>query len=177
MSVAVTLILPAQPAAGDGAVFTPFGGDGKTAPLGMYDVGFEIVGDGSGGTATCTLAMDERYTSMVCLANPYIAGDAAAGDFTLFIFDTTLGAPNIRVLGVIPFVGFGTRNGSYMWYPPPMFLSGSGRLMFQAPNVGVGETYGLSACVYVFDRNVRQLSPISLLNMSRVGLNAPIAQS
>lgn len=175
MAVAVTVTLPAQPLAGDGVLFSPLGGDGRSSPIGVYDIGIQIVGDAGGGNAVCTVNMDPRYTSMIAYAAPFAAADAAAGEFAIQIVDNVLFTPNLRVVGTLPGVteGFVSRNSTYLWYPPPIWLNGNGSLITTQVNVDATETYGLTCAIYVFDRNVRQLTPLSWLNAVRVGVNAP----
>lgn len=177
MAVSVTLSLPAQPSAGDGSLFTPFGGDGRIAPLGVYDIGIQVVGDASGGNATAQVVMDPRYTSLVAWVAGWVEADTAAGEFMYRLTDGVTNLPNLRIVGTYPGVteGFSSRNSTYLWYPPPIWLTGNGRIDVVAVNVDATETYGLSCAIYVFDRNVRQIAPAQLLNAVRIGVNSPVA--
>ncbi len=177
MAVSSTTILPAQPAVGGGSLFTPFGGDGRIAPLGVYDVDSRVVGDAGGGNATVTIGFDARYTSICAWAQAYVIADTAGGDFQLQLFDNDTSLPNVRVCGVIPGVAeaFQTINSVYLWYPPPIWLPGAGRIASSFLNVDATETYGLATQIYVFDRNVRQLMAMQWLNSIRVGVNSPPA--
>lgn len=175
--VSATLALPGQPPAGDGAVFTPFGGNGRLAPIGMWDIGMQVVGDATGALAQCQVQFDPRYTGLVAWVSAWVAADTAAGEFSIQITDAQLSLPNLRIVGTLPGVAeaFQTRNSSYLWYPPPIWLNGEGRLNTFFVNVDATETYGLSCAIYQFDRNVRQYSPAQALNAVRIGVNAPTA--
>lgn len=177
MSVSSVTTLPGQPPDGDGVVFSPLGGDGRSAPLGQYELGIELDGDASGGNATIQLNMDPRYTSLISYISIWSFADAAAGEFMCQILDLSVTLPNLRIVGTLPHVAesFTSRNGGFLWYPPPIWLAGTGAVLAVQPNVDATEDYGLSASIYVFDRNVRQLSAVQWLNMTRVGVNSPIA--
>lgn len=174
MAVSSTLTLPGQPAAGGGTEFCPLGGDGKTAPLGIYDVDMQIVGDVSGGNATVTLAFDPRYTSLIQYVQPFVSADAAKGDFQIVLFD--LGTlPQIRVGGTMAGVAesMTTKNSTWTWYPPPVWCTGTGRIQCDFPNVDATETYGMTVSMYVFDRNVVQITPLQILNWVALNANTP----
>lgn len=177
MAQTSTFTLPAQPAAGSGAFFTPFAGDGKSAPLGVYDVNFTLVGDASGGANNLQILMDPRYISMVGYIQASVTADTGAGDFELQLADTVTNVPTIRVVGTLPGVAetFTAVNSVFLWYPPPVWLSSTGRIQAKYPNVDATETYNLDCSIFVFDRNVRQLTAIQWLNMTRVGVNAVTA--
>jgi len=174
VAVAVTVVLPAQPATGAGTLFTPFGGDGRSAPLGVYDVDAFVVGDASGGNAVVNIDFDARYTNLLSFAQAGVLADTAAGEFQLQLSDNTVFIPNVRIVGTLPGVteGFVTPNSVFLWYPPPLFLTGAGRISATFVNVDATETYDLAAQIYVFDRNVRQISPAQLLNMVRITANS-----
>lgn len=177
MAVSSTVTLPQQAAVGQGTLYTPFGGDGKSAPLGIYDVDIRVVGDAGGGNAGVTIAFDPRYTSVIAYVLAYVIADTAAGDFQLAIEDSVQALPNTRIVGTLPGVAeaFQAQNSIYMWYPPPIWLDGNGTVSASYVNVDATETYGMSVQMYVFDRNVRQIEAAQFLNMVRIGNNAPVA--
>lgn len=177
MSVSLTVTLPSQPATGTGSLFTPFGGDGKAAPIGVYDVNMILVGDAGGGTATLEILMDRRYMSMVCYAQASVTADAAAGEFQLQLTNNVVAVPNIRVVGTLPGVAetFTAVNSVFLWYPPPVWFNQDGRLSARYVNVDATETYNLDASILVFDRNVRQLTALQFLAQTRVGVNSVTA--
>lgn len=175
MAVSLTVTLPAQPATGAGALFTPFGGNGRSAPLGVYDVGMQLVGDAGGGNATLTCVFDQRYTSMVSYVLPQVIADTTAGEFMCQIVDTNVSLPNVRILGTLPGITEATLsavNSSFLWYPPPLYLPGSGNALSVFVNVDATETYAMDLQIFVFDRNVRQLTAMNWLNQLRVGVNS-----
>ncbi len=177
MAITSTFALPAQPAAGGGAFFTPFGGDGKIAPIGVWDINFILVGDASGGAASLEILMDPRYMSMVAYAQASVTADTGAGEFQLQLTDTAIAVPNIRVVGTLPGVAetFTAVNSVFLWYPPPVWFTGNGRLSARYPNVDATETYNLDASILVFDRNVRQLTALQFLAQTRIGVNSVTA--
>jgi len=177
VAVAETVLLPAQPTLGQGSLFTPFGGDGRSSPLGIYDVDARIVGDASGGNAVITIGFDPRYTSLVGWAQPGVIADTAAGEFVIQVQNSVTGLPNARAIGTLPGVAeaFTAINSAYLWFPPPLYLPGDGRLIATFANVDATETYDLACQIYVFDRDVRQLTAMQWLNLTRVGVNAPTA--
>lgn len=177
MAVGDVITLPAQPVAGDGVLYSPLGGDGRSAPLAVYDIGIQVVGDAGGGNAVVTVNFDPRYTSLVAWVAPFVAADTAATEFFVQLVDTVLFTPNLRIVGTMPFVteGFSARNSSYLWFPPPMWFNGNGQLNANFVNVDATETYGMNCSIYVFDRNVRQIQAAQWLNMTKIGVNSPTA--
>lgn len=178
MAVNVVVTLPAQPADGF-TIFTPLGGDGRSAPHGCYFVIAEVDGDASGGAAGMTIDLDVRYTNLVAYANLRIAVDAAAGDFRIGLQADPAVAipPTPSITGTIPQVATAvtTDNGSFLWYPPPVFMVGGGRVSATVPNVGVLETYKLELEVLVFDIDVRRITPLPYLMLNVPGVSAPAA--
>lgn len=176
MAVTTTVTLPAQPAQGV-MTYVPLGGDGRSAPLGCYFVRAEIDGDAGGGNATCIINFDERYTNLVAYANYVIQADAAAGDFVIRLSKSSNISALTNVVGTIPQVAgtTATDNAAFLWYPPPIYFQGDGSCVAIAPNVGVNETYKLTAEVYVFDIDVRRLTPLPILQLNVPGVSAPAA--
>jgi len=174
MAVATSVTLPAIPSVGLGTQFTPFGGDGKSAPLGVFDVDVRVVGDASGGVASLSLNYDGRYTSMCSYVMIYINADTAAGEFTAQIRDSRTSLPSVRIVGTLPGVAeaFNVTNSAFVWYPPPLYLAGPGQLNVDFLNVDATETYGMACQIYVFNRDVRQITPMNYLNLTRVGVNS-----
>lgn len=177
MSVASSVVIPAQPTTGR-TVYTPLGGNGITAPHGCYLVELRIVGDGGAGTSTLSIQGDARFTNLFAWINPKTGASAAANDFVLLLEETAGSTvPNTVVVGTMPQVAaatFGT-NASFLWYPPPVYFKGNGRIQAQQPNVGAGETYFLAAQVYVFDIDVAQKTPLPFLQWNVPGVSAPAA--
>lgn len=175
MSVALTTTLPAQPATGT-TIWEPYGGSGYTAPLGRFLCRHTLVGDASGGTASITINLDSRYTNLIGWMASIVQVDAAAGDFALLI-SIDASTPAVHVCGTLPSVATTLigANSSYVWQPPAIYLPGDGVIQAFWPNVGVGETYVLTAVIYEFDRDVRKITPITVLNQVMTGMNAPVA--
>ncbi len=175
MSVTSAFILPAQPAAGV-INWVPLGGDGVTAPLGYYEVDAQLVGDASGGIATIAVTFDGRYTNLLAWANLKIFDDTAAGEFSV---DLTRGAAfnGIHQVGTMPGIteAVVTVNSSWLWYPPPQFYAGDGRLRAIWVNVDATETYVIQAQVFCYDRDVRNRMNMTWLHQITPSTNAVIA--
>jgi len=178
MAVNTLVVLPAQPAQGS-TVYTPLGGDGRSAPHGCYFVLAEIDGDASSGNASVTIDLDVRYTSLVAYANLRIQADAAAGDFRIAMQADPAVAipPTPSITGTIPHVATAVTpdNASFLWYPPGVFFQGGARINAVAPNVGALETYKLELEVLVFDIDVRRITPMPWLMLNVPGVSAPAA--
>ncbi len=158
--------------------YVPLGGDGRSAPMGCYFCRAEIAGDASGGNASIIINYDTRYTNLTAYLNLMIAVDAAAGDFLLGTFTGQgASAAQPQIVGTIPQVAtaVNTNNGTFLWYPPPVFYQQEGQAFAVVPNVGVGETYKLAIEVLVFDPDVRRLTPLPLLMLNVPGVSAPAA--
>jgi len=158
--------------------FIPLGGDGKVAPSGCYFVRLEVDGDASGGNATLTINLDPRYTNLVAYVNLLIQVDAAAGDFLLGTFTGTgQAAAAPQVVGTIPQVAtaVNSNNGMFLWYPPPVFYQQEGQVFAAMPNVSATETYKLAAEIFIFDPDIRRLTPLPFLMMNVPGVSAPAA--
>lgn len=176
MSVSTTVILPAQPAQGE-TVYTPLGGDGRSAPLGCYFCRAEIEGDAGSGTAAITIELDRRYTNLITYLNFQINVDAAAGDFMMRVMRDPSGTQPDRaqIVGTIPQVPttLTQDNAAFLWYPPPVFFQGAGAGVASTLNVAATETYMLTAEVLVFDVDIRRLAPLPWLMLNVPGVSAP----
>ncbi len=175
MAVSGTVALPAQPASGS-TDYVPLGGDGKSAPIAYYIVNVEVAGDASGGTATTRIDFDTRYTSVVTWLNFIVDTAAAAPDFLMF---THVGTPATQtapaIVSTAPFVAttITSANAAFLWYPPPILYSQRGNASAVSLNVGVNETYGLRAQIYVFDADVAQLAALEWLYLGIAHPGAP----
>lgn len=176
MSVSTTVTLPAQPAQGE-TIYTPLGGDGKSAPLGCYFCRAEIDGDAGGTTAAVTIAFDSRYTNLVAYMNMQINADAAAGDFMMRIMrsPSSVAPDRAQIVGTIPQVGTTVTqdNASFLWFPPPIYFQGAGAAVASCLNVSATETYLLTVEVLVFNIDIRRLAPLPLLMLNVPGVSAP----
>lgn len=177
MSVSSSVTLPAQPTQGV-TEFIPLGGDGKYSPLGCYFCRLEIDGDAGGGNASLTINFDRRYTNLVAYVNLAIQADAAAGDFLTRLQPIASATPAQQLIcGTIPHVAtaIATDNAAFLWYPPPVYYQGRGLSFTGFPNVGVNETYKVTVEIYVFDIDIRRLTPLNFLQMNVPGVSAPAA--
>ncbi len=176
MSVSSSVTLPNQPAAG-ASVYTPLGGDGYTAPHACYLAQIIVAGDASGGTVLLEIQGDPRFTNVVAWINPLTITAAAAGEFQITLVEhATSTLPPVAIVGTFPHVavGFGG-NQAFLWYPPPLYFRGQGRIQLAQINVGVGESYRLRAQIYCFKIDVLQTTPLPILQMNVPGVSAPAA--
>lgn len=175
MAVTSSVILPAQPDAGV-VSWVPLGGDGVTAPLGYYEVDLQLVGDASGGNATINITFDGRYTNLLSWANLKIFDDTAAGEFSV---DLTRSAAfnGLHQVGTYPGIteAVVTVNSAWLWYPPPLFFAGDGRLRVIQVNVDATETYVVQAQVFAYDRDVRNRFNMTWLHQITPSTNAVTA--
>ncbi len=175
MAVASTITLPAQPSQG-AVTWVPLGGDGVTAPIGYYDVDVQLVGDASGGNAVIAITFDARYTNLCAWANVKVFADTAAGEFSISM--TRSGAfSGLIIVGTLPGVteGFVTANSTYLWYPPPVFYAGDGRIQAFFLNVDATETYVMTLQVFAYNRDVRNRMNMTWLHQIAPSTNAPVA--
>lgn len=179
MSLSSTVSLPAQPAAGR-SEYIALGGDGKTAPMGCYFSRIQLVGDAGGGSITLHINLDPRFTNLVAVVNASVDGAAAAPEFSIVLTPDTVSSSRsqMTVCGTAPFVTDATSftdNAAFLWYPPPIYYQQEGQVAFATANVSASELYKLTIEVYVFDSDVRRLTPLSILQMNVPGVSAPAA--
>ncbi len=170
-------MLPAQPSAGTSR-FIPLGGDGKFSPSACYQCDLRVAGDAGGGFARCTLTLDVRFTNLIAYICGTVAGAATAPDFAMQIFE---GSPStdvafVEVVGTSPHVAatVNTNNATFLWYPPPLFMKQSGHIQVTWPNVD-GDTFGITAEIFVFNPEIRQITPVPALMWNVPGVSAPAA--
>ncbi len=175
MSVAATVTLPAQPAAG-GTAFIPLGGNGQAAPLGCYQADVSVTGDAGGGTATLTMTLDTRYTNLIAFVNATVSSAAAAPDFALKV-DGGIGTTpaSVIVVGTMPHQGVDTINAAFLWYPPPVYYIQGGRIRYVTDNVDATEAYRLNCQIYCFHPEATRLTPLPFLQWNVPGVSAPAA--
>jgi len=179
VSVSSSVSLPGQPGAGR-VELVPLGGDGKSAPHGCYFVRIEIAGDASGGSATADVTLDVRYTNLVAVFQMTVEAAAGAPLVSMVMSpdNASSSRPHWTIVSTVPQVTAATSfqaNASFMWFPPPVYYAQEGFLAFATPNVGVGETYVLTAEIYTFDPDVRRLTPMPYLQLNVPGVSAPPA--
>ncbi len=176
MAVTGDFRIPQQPAEGTGAdaltgslELVPLGGDGISAPLIMWEVAATLAHDASGGNATINVRFDNRFLSLVTLAN--MRKSSAAGAIECSWEMATRGpveAPIFRAFqNAVPLNSLQSFNIS-VWNPPP--LMNMDRLTVIVPNV-TGDSMQLVATIYSFNINVLQRTPMYqiLANLPRGG--------
>lgn len=174
MSVAETLTLPNQPATGI-VHRIPLGGNGFNAPHAAYVVdNFALVGDAGGGNINQTINMDERFCSLVAFVNIALsqATPADAGWHIALDSNVALGpvAPQTENLALTAIANdISTVHISHVWVPVPYVLPGAGgggSISSQVLN-NLNDTMRLTALIYLFDVNVRQVTPMGPLLWAR----------
>lgn len=174
MAVAVTLQLPNQPSTG--AVHrTPLGGDGFRAPMASYIVdNFQISGNVSGGSLLGTVNMDERFCALVAYITTSITQTTPADtDLRLRLDTSGANSPvaaqvqSIAAANISATVSTATINE--IWTPTPTILPGSGAgALFSVQGLNNdGDLFRISALIYLFNINVRQVMPMGPLLWAR----------
>ncbi len=170
ISIAETIVLPAQPAIG-AVTYIPLGGDGFTAPIAAYSVqGFEMDGDASGGVLTQSIRTDERYCALVA----YVSGSInqatpANADSRQTIASTRQVPIMVNSNVIVALAAAFTAEVNVMWAPPPVILPGTtdtGLISNIWENV-LNDTYRMHCLVYIFDIRVRELTPMGGLLFAR----------
>ena len=161
MAVSTQVNLPAQPTTGQ-VVQTPLGGGGILAPHLETIVEMVLLGDATGGDSTHTIQLDPRYASMVS----YCFGMSGAGTAIDMIFEIFRGdLTDLRHVANLESTTL--QPNAYVWSPPALILSGQPGAIapivrMRSPNVdSVNTTF--SVLIYNFVKNVRELTPLSIL--------------
>ncbi len=178
MSVSISGTLGAGQPDESQIVWVPLGGDGKVAPLGCYVARVEVVGDAGGGTATCSISGDTRYTNVAAWLTFEVEADAAATDFRMRMLNDAQGSqPIVNIVGTAPHVAttVATVNTAFLWFPPPMLYPDGGFFEAVTLNVSASETYRLTGEFFMFDRDIRQITPLPFLMQNFPGVSAPAA--
>lgn len=139
-----------------------------------------MVGDVSGGSVALTINLDPRYTNLLAVVNVSVDSAAAAPEFDVIVSPDAITSARTQfsVVGTMPFVADATSftdNASFLWFPPPVYYQQEGVVAYAGENVGVLETYKLQIECYVFDADVRRLTPLPWLQMNVPGVSAPAA--
>lgn len=170
ISIAETIVLPAQPAIG-AVTYIPLGGDGYTAPFAAYSVqGFEMDGDASGGVLTQIIQTDERFCALVS----YVAGSInMATPANSGARQTISSARQVPLMNlsqvVVALPAAFTAEINVMWNPPAVILPGTsdiGTIANIWPNVE-DDTYRMHCLIYLFNIRVRELTPMGPLLFAR----------
>lgn len=175
MAVSGAFQIPGQPASGGGADallgtvrFIPLMGNGRVAPLCMYEVAASLASDASGGNNTITITFDERWKSLVTLVN-IVNTSAAQPIEAVFELVSTASTTRFRAFdNAVPINSLDLINLS-VWNPPP--LMDMNQLVTKVPNI-TGDTHIVNAMIYCFDFRVLELTPMYqiLANLPRPGL-------
>lgn len=161
MSVADTFALPAEPAAGS-VVFIPLAGKGLGSPLGYYQIKATLADTGTSGFNSIKCFLDERYASIVShmgmtkiQATPTDLLYNARLTPTQSIFKTVTSQ---NIAGIAPDV-------ADVVVPELEIVDGDGINFVESivEQDAVGDTHAMNVLIYVFDKNVRQLAPLSVI--------------
>lgn len=174
MAVTETVTLPDQPTIGF-VRYVPLGGNGYQAPFAQYVIdNFALAGDVSGGAVQHQVIMDPRYSSLVAyLSITNVQASSADMDFKLRIDSN---APQSSIAnqiesGVITAISatVSSATANKIWSPVPTIMPGGGEgglIMSEVLNVD-GDLTRLSALIYLFNIDVRIVSPIGPLLWAR----------
>lgn len=178
MAVLNTFTLPGQPAQGAGlggvATFTPLGGDGYTAPRGMFTVTNMVsTGDATGGAHSNEIVMDSRYCSMVSYAS--MTGPNAADIDIRWSLVASVGGVvplMVRTLAVDRMgaaIDAATIND--LWLPPAFIMPGSDPATLRIAVINADTiTMQLHAVIFIYNINARQKVPYGMLTAPRGGI-------
>lgn len=170
MSITETVVLPAQPGTGT-AVYVGLGGNGYSSPFAAYAVhDFEQTGDAGAGSVTFKITMDVRYVSLVSYVtwngNQVASADA---DYRLSV-GSSPGAPNWLENGVAVAIAAGVSSNTIgkTFQPTPALLPGNqdAHINVKVKNV-LNDVHKVSALIYLFRHDVRQVAPIGPLLWAR----------
>ncbi len=160
MTIAETLVLPAQPALGS-TEFIPLGGNGYTAPQSAFLVDMQVLGDASGGNISTRIDRDPRFEHLISLMQVESNNTAAVG----YLFNLTRSV--IGTVGTLHQVGTTILDGitditlsSALWTPPPMIEP----FLWQMFTENVDTfTVKFKCLVYNFQIDASQKIPLSTL--------------
>jgi len=174
VAVGETTVLPNQPATG-ATHRTPLGGDGYRAPMAAYIVdNMAVTGDAGGGGALLQVQMDERFCSLVAYLTVSLTQATDADIDVRYRLDTSQASSPVatqvqgrRLEFTVAQVSSATIND--VWAPIPVIIPGGGAGgLFSAEFKNVDtDIYRLSALVYLFNINVRQVMPMGPLLWAR----------
>lgn len=156
MSVAVTLNMPDQPAAGS-VRLRPLGGNGYTSPQSNYLVTVNLASDASAGNNAITINLDPQYQSVVSLVQCQLESGTVDVPVFIAIFPEGI-TPSFGIQAVMdidPDVG-----QNLLYSPPPMF--NAVRLLARTDNVDT-ETLHLAAIIHNFKRDAFQKVPLNII--------------
>ncbi len=152
MAITQTVVLPAQPAAGD-VVYVPLGGDGLTSPQSMYEFSIDQTGDASGGNATIEIDRDPRFEQLIDFLN------VQAVVTTAVLWQINIRRDRLRAV-----VGGSTIPGvltSHAMYSPPAIIDPF-QWSMTIPNVDL-QVSRLKGVVYNFNIQASEKVPLSIL--------------
>jgi len=160
VAVTETVTLPDQPPAGGQTHRTPLGGDGFRAPMAAYIVDNMLAtGDAGGGPIVCQVNMDERFCSLVA----YLTVSMTQASQTDIDLRFRVQHRRAEATGISP------AQISEVWVPVPVIIPGGGAgglITAGALNVDT-DLFRLSALIYLFNINVRQVMPMGPLLWAR----------
>ncbi len=159
MSVAETITLPAQPATGD-ILYAPLGGDGWSAPMGMYMMNnVTLAGDVSGGTTSLTVEMDIQFESLIQMISLQIIGIAADQTYRMSIIRRRGGT--IFNAGTAFFPGVSGDTSGYRTWNPSAILDAESLLARITNNDG--DSLRINGLIYVFQKRASERVPLNIL--------------
>ncbi len=153
MAVTETVTLPGQPATGS-VLYQPMGGDGRTAPMGRYEIDASLAMDGTGGAWDFLFELDPQYMNLVSVMGIFLNQGADTIGFTMDIKlqeNTSI----FRVAGDL--LQLSSTGASRLWSPPPIVdpVGIDFRLVNSDTFTGAA-----TATIYVFRKGVQHEVPI-----------------
>lgn len=160
MAITETVLLPAQPAAGNVRA-VPLGGDGMVSPFQVTEVRVDQTGDASGGNIICNVVMDPAYISVVASMQHGVVNPGAAFTSRMDVIPRPFAGINF-VYGATP---DGAAVDFFNLSPTPYLLEriapndNAPRIAFNKANVN-GESVTCTAIIYQFILEARVKVPI-----------------
>lgn len=171
MSVTATINLP------EAATYIALGGNGFTAPKGMYTVSnFVSTGDASGGAHQLNIVMDPTYTSMVGYASMN-SNPVAAIVLRWTLVGPVGGSTPLQVRNLLSFFSSSTINAATvndLWVDMPALILPGGD--DQVPTLSItvvnadGINVQLHAVIFIYDIRAREDARYGQLVASRGGI-------
>lgn len=134
------------------------GGDGWTSPLGAYACAPQITMDASGSVASITIRFDERFESILVVAQSVITGIVGLSDTQMNLIQKEPDPAGIRARAMGEGIQTGINDQCVFAWSPPLIIS-QDRYVCTTDNVDGGL---LNSLAWIFCFNIRVYEKIPL---------------
>lgn len=152
---------------------TPLGGDGFVAPMAAYIVdNMLLTSSATGGASTIQVNMDERFCSLVAYVTVSMSQAIQVDIEVRYRLDTAAVSSPVATQVQnrdLLMIDWHTAEINDVWTPVPVVMpgDGAGALVSAAVENLDTDTLRLSALIYLFDINVRNVTPMGPLLWAR----------